>query len=166
MSKASSQYIESLSPKLFELQCKLIEKRYGVIAVIFIRLISVSSISREKLVYVEPVLIALSHWLKISRAIQEVISRIRAVVSSRYLGSRLHEFAFFILGSLILFVLVAANEAVFNEHWSKLIPLMYWAGFWYVLSQVLKDTFLREFYLYLGLMIPALTIFAKAPPAS
>jgi hypothetical protein len=90
----------------------------------------------------------------------------RTLVSSRYLGSHVHEFAFFLLGCLILYLLASLSGAIFEDHWSKLIPIIYWVGFWYVLWQVLEDAFLKKIFLHFGLMIPALLIFATASPAS
>lgn len=66
MTKADTDSEDILSKRMLDFQCRLIDRKYGSLAVRFVRCISREDLTREKLKWMKPFLVML-------RAIEKVI---------------------------------------------------------------------------------------------
>lgn len=105
MKKSEEQFDAILSNKLRKVQYKLVNKKYGALAVLFVKCISMKELSADRLRIIQPVLILLSGWVKVSTLVQRKMTALRNYILSMFEYSLLLEIALFVARGMSLLIL-------------------------------------------------------------
>lgn len=100
---------DTLSSSLLKLQCRLISKKYGRLAALFIRSISVRELTAERLLVFQPVLIVLSKWVKISDACRKLQVQVLHHLHSSFRYTFFYEIILFIVQGVVFYGFIAVG---------------------------------------------------------
>ncbi|MDB2534000.1 hypothetical protein N9X41_04745 [Porticoccaceae bacterium] len=114
MEGTNKQKSEALTSSLVKLQSRLIAKKYGRLGALFIRAISVKELSVERLLVLQPALIVLSQWVKISNACSQLFLIIQYRLRSSFRHTLLYEIILFMMQGICLYGFIAIGVGIFN----------------------------------------------------
>ena len=106
MKRSKLRFSDALSSRLLAVQCSLISKKYGPLAVLLVRSISIKELTDDRLRLIQPALVFLAGWVKVSEFFGKKAESIRSVLSVAFDRSLLYELIFFLVQGVILFTIV------------------------------------------------------------
>ena len=159
MSEIADHRDDLLSPKFRKLQIKLLEKRYGAIAAMWVATMIRGELSSADLRRLDPALKLLSRYL----------------IITEYCSSKVEDWRQWSLGSkdghllveILLVLNIVAQICLFNvicsyilDGWlSVALPSALWLSFIFFARFMFRGTLFLEFYICLLLIFPAVEIF-------
>jgi len=160
VSDTSKKFASAMSPKLLNLQLKLIQKKYGALAAIYLRASHVSPMSRADLKKVEPVLIVLARWLSLTNAFSRKLEAVRRIVCRQYTGTYVSEWFYFALTLLGNYVLLIVSKLVLDGWNAFMVVSVIGASTVFFFDLVVRNSEQRALHL-LGFfyLIPMLIVF-------
>ena len=114
MEEINNHKRDTLSSSLLKLQYRLIAKKYGRLAALFIRSISVRELTAERLLVFQSALIVLSQWVKISDACHQLLLQVQRHLLSSFRYTLLYEIIFFIMQGVVFYGFIAAGLELLN----------------------------------------------------
>ena len=104
MKQGGAKFEDAISRHLLNVQCRLLQRKYGAAAVLFVRSISTRDLSIDQLRLIKPILIFLSGWIKISKFFLLVFSTVRIHFLAIFDHSFLYEICLFFARGVALFI--------------------------------------------------------------
>lgn len=159
MSEIADHRDDLLSPKLRKLQIKLVEKRYGAVAAMWIATMIRGELSSTDLRRLEPALKLLAQYLTITEYCSSKLEDWRQWSLGSKDGHFLIEILIVlnIIAQICLFNVICSH--IFDGWLSVALPSALWLSLIIFVRFMFRGTLLVEFYICLLLICPAVVIF-------